>query len=223
MYHEIFVRGTYRLQHQPKHKILDLGSNIGLSVLSFKDQFPNSQVVAVEPDGDLFQMAKRNLGENHLDTHIEWINKAIWTHTTTVPFFRDGSDGSHVVEFDGPSVIQVETIEISELFEKMGPFSVLKMDIEGAENTVFGDLTPYLSQLDCIFLEYHTRNNEPQKLGTILNTLESAGFRIHIHTEWENNQPFNGFISINGFDTQINIFGVRTTPSPDTIDRGHSL
>src|SRR5215471_7593686 len=61
MYREIFDLEIYRFNAKTKRPyIIDCGANIGLSVLYFKQLYPESQIVAFEPDEAVFAVLSRN-------------------------------------------------------------------------------------------------------------------------------------------------------------------
>ena len=62
---EIFVEEVYALnKNKEVFKILDLGSNIGLSVAYFKMRFPAVVIEAYEPDKNSFGLFQENIQEN---------------------------------------------------------------------------------------------------------------------------------------------------------------
>src|SRR5207248_1086360 len=65
-YRNIFVERHYafRWNESRPPRILDLGANLGLSVLFWKRQEPRAQVLALEPDPEIFAVLERNLVAN---------------------------------------------------------------------------------------------------------------------------------------------------------------
>ena len=57
----IFIDGDYDVPlATPPRTIVDLGSNIGVSILYFKLRFPDAHVIGVEPDPVAFALLRRN-------------------------------------------------------------------------------------------------------------------------------------------------------------------
>ena len=204
-YREIFVDNIYKFKFSnDKPKILDLGANVGLSILFFKKFYPNSEIMALEPDPNIFRCLKKNIyGNGFKDVNL--INKAVWTNDTVLQFDADGADGGRVVDNKEKSLIEVETIDVKKLLSE-SKFNFLKMDIEGAEYEVFPACREYLSNFDYIFLEYHSIIGVNQKLSEILGILNSEGFRVHINSIMFSNSPFIIKRNASGFDNQLNIF-----------------
>ena len=62
---EIFLEEVYAsTKSKEVFKILDIGSNIGLSVAYFKMRFPDAVIEAYEPDKNSFELLQKNIREN---------------------------------------------------------------------------------------------------------------------------------------------------------------
>jgi FkbM family methyltransferase len=130
--------------------IVDLGSNIGLSVLYFKCHFPSSKIYSVESDRNNFQHQLLNIKLNHYQ-NVSLINRAIWSESSNnlivVDDFRDQSNWSkRVVEIsdlknESLDKVQGTTLEqiISEFVGFNNKIDILKVDIEGSEAILFND------------------------------------------------------------------------------------
>ena len=93
---EIWHNQSYFFECRTKRPfIIDCGSNIGLSVLYFKQLFPNSNILAFEPDPILCKYLNQNVRANGL-TEIEILPKAVWSSNTTLHFLSDGADGGRI-------------------------------------------------------------------------------------------------------------------------------
>lgn len=204
-YREIFVDNIYNFESVTSTpKILDLGANIGLSILFFKKLFPESKITALEPDPNIFNCLRQNIhGNGFKDVNL--INKAAWISDTVLKFDADGADGGRVVDNKKENLLEVEAIDVKKLLSE-NEFDFLKMDIEGAESEVFPACKEYLSNLNYIFLEYHSIIGQNQNLSEILGILNSEGFRVHIQSIMFSDAPFIIKRNISGFDNQLNIF-----------------
>ncbi|CAN0317493.1 unnamed protein product, partial [Chrysoparadoxa australica] len=61
-FHDIFVKQVYKFKTDSEHPvIIDCGSNIGLSVIYFKKQYPKAKVTAFEADPDIYKVQLQNL------------------------------------------------------------------------------------------------------------------------------------------------------------------
>jgi len=207
MYKNILVEEIYKLPDilkSEKTQILDIGANIGISSYYFAKYYPKSEVISLEPDPTIFKILKENLSNFN---NIKLLNIALWTEVTALEFDATQDDGGRISTKKGNCIVQTETFK--NIWEKNGPFSIVKIDIEGAENQTFKDLLPYTSQISHIFIEYHAKPSEKQKLGYIIDTLTQEGFRVAITPVISQKRPWHKIEIHHGFDTQLNIFGIR--------------
>lgn len=207
-YKEIFLEKIYAFKSDnPAPVILDLGANIGLSVLFFKSLYPEAKITAFEADPKIFTYLKKNIEGNAL-VDVELINRAAWNEETRLKFSPDGADGGSVASAEADSSLEVEAIDIADFF-KGRKIDFLKMDIEGAETTVLPACREYLREVKFLFVEYHSRAGQRQDLDKIIHIITQAGFRIHCHNVFKSPSPFLELMEKSGFDLQLNIFGCR--------------
>lgn len=208
MYQEIFEKGIYQFKSDHNSpKIIDCGANIGLSILYFKQLYPECKITAFEPDPKIFQLLTNNVNNFNL-SQVELINKAVWNCETTLDFMSDNADGGRLVAMDFQSKkYQVQTIRLREFLQEN--IDLLKIDIEGAETEVLYDCADLLHNVKNLFLEYHSFNNQKQTLPQILKILDESNFRIHIQPGIISSQPFLGRHIHMGMDMQLNIFAFR--------------
>lgn len=204
-YKEIFVSKIYRFRADNESPtILDLGANIGLSVLYFKSLYPSARITAFEADPSIYACLKQNVHGNGF-SDVELINKAVWDRNGTLRFHSEGGDGGRVAQGDDGGIVEVEAVDIrAHLAEHSYDF--LKMDIEGAEHAVFPAIKDYLPKFKFVFLEYHSTPDKPQALASMLELLSGAGFRYDIQNIMGRNHPFLPAAPMDGFDLQLNIF-----------------
>lgn len=204
---EIFADEVYRFEARTDAPyIIDAGANIGLSVLYFKRMYPKSTIIAFEPDVAIFAMLEHNVGG--LDG-VELRRQAAWIEETTLNFFTEGSlAGSSEIDFlNKGKKIEVEAIRLkNDLHNRHVDF--LKIDIEGAENSVLFDIETELANVDHLFFEYHSIPNDDQRLGDMLNLVQRAGFRYIINGVHAPRLPFVEKVD-RGFDLQLNVFCFR--------------
>ena len=203
-YREIFVREIYAFVHKNNSPlILDLGANIGLSVLYFKKLYPEAQITAFEADPIIFRYLIKNVHGNGYED-VRLINKAAWNNNKMVDFHSDQSDAGRIAFGEDPVNCNVEAIDIRD-YLKVNKVDFLKIDIEGAEEIVFPLCDEYLHNIDFVFIEYHSRVNFKQKLHLIFSILEKHGFRIHIQSDFCSPRPFVTLNTSSGLDMRLNI------------------
>lgn len=208
MYNEILENGMYKFKaNSSTPLIIDAGANIGLSILYFKQLYPQSKIIAFEPDNKVFEVLKKNIAGFSLN-NIELINKAVWSSETLLNFMSEGADAGRVVQHgEEKEIHQVPTIRLRDFLNEKVDF--LKMDIEGAETEVIEDCQDLLTNIDNIFVEYHSFVNVPQTLGKLIDILSKANFRYYIEAPVKCKHPLYERSSYLDIDLQLNIFAYR--------------
>jgi len=69
--------------------------------------------------------------------------------------------------------------------------------------------TRHLERVLRLFVEYHSFQDQPQRLHRILQVLTENGFRYQIQTQFSSRTPFALIESQEGVDLQLNIFAYR--------------
>ena len=212
-FREIFVERTLAFPWPGgEPRILDLGANIGLSVLAFKRAFPRARVTALEPDPRLFQILKKNVHGNGF-TDVTLMENAAWREATRLRFFPDGADGGRAhlpgtTSSEGAGALEVAAIDIPALLRRE-VYDFVKMDIEGAERAVVPASAGALGNVSHIFVEYHGNSSEKPALASVVGPLEEAGFRIQVHTVRSPAHPFQNAGSGSEYDLILHIYGSR--------------
>lgn len=182
------------------------GANIGLSVLYFKDLYPNSTIVAFEPDEEVFSVLQRNIERSGYQD-VELFRRALWSAETSLSFMNEGADGGRIARGGDARGKIVQTARLRDYLDRR--VDLLKIDIEGAETEVLKDCVDVLGNVDNLFVEYHSFVDGPQTLHEITDILAKAGFRLHIHPPVTSPQPFIRRNVHLGMDMQLNIFAFR--------------
>jgi FkbM family methyltransferase len=207
-YNEIFVEEVYKFRSENSNPlIIDLGANIGLSIMYFKQIFPDAEIIALEADPKVFLYLEKNISVFNWNG-VTIINKAAHNKDTTLKFFSEGADGGRVSE---NGEVTVDAIDIQKIFPENRVVELLKIDIEGAEVSVLERCAEKLEMVKKIFIEYHSSVDiVPQQLSKILTILESIGFRYNIQHVYDTHTPFiKKDTNSNGFDLQLEIFAWR--------------
>jgi FkbM family methyltransferase len=204
---EIFIDKVYEISTEENSPyIIDCGANIGLSVIYLKSRYPNSTIIAFEPDKNNFSLLQHNT-QNLAGIQLE--NKAVWNADEKLIFTMDGTQSSSLIKGELPSLPsqEVSAIRLKNLIDREVFF--LKMDIEGAEYRVIKDCRDVLGKVKFLFVEYHGTFSEQKQLLEIFQILSESGFKFYIK-EADNVYPTPFAIKKNKvFDIQINIFAFR--------------
>ncbi|WP_426065005.1 FkbM family methyltransferase [Flavobacterium sp. DSP2-3-1] len=204
---ELFVEEVYKFDSNSTiPKIIDCGSNIGLSIIFFKRMYPDSEIIAFEPDNDIFNISKYNLNQFGIND-VKLFQKAVWINEEPLIFAKTGALGGHLVQEKAENTIEIETVRLKDFLSQKIDF--LKIDIEGPEYDILKDCGESLKNVENIFVEYHSFSANPQMIGELLIILKNVGFKVYIKEAWENmKKPYK---EKKGpyFDLQLNIFGYR--------------
>ena len=143
--------------------ILDIGSNIGTSILFFREKFPAAKIYGFEPHPGTFRILQKNVAGL---PDIEVFNYALGAENADVSVPFDGADFSRFTlakdpggDWSGPlapTVCQVK--HAGHIARDLGLTKVdlIKIDCEGAEYDVLTSLPPdLLSQCKWIVGEMH--------------------------------------------------------------------
>ena len=165
VFHQIFATREYRclddVQQDKVELIVDCGANEGYSAAYFLSRFPNSEVIALEPDRDNYKVLKRNVAP--YVGRSTTLNVAVWSACTTLQldestqgtgrewgrqFTASGVQGSSTVQ-----ALDIDSVLKDSGYERI---SLLKIDIEGAEAEVFAkNYESWLPKVDHIVIELH--------------------------------------------------------------------
>ncbi|NBD18850.1 MAG: FkbM family methyltransferase [Cyanobacteria bacterium] len=216
-YKEIYEEEIYKfLTDNKKPVIIDCGSNIGLSILYFKSIYPDSDIIAFEPDPIAYKTLEANLKSFGYED-VEIYNKALWKEETTLEFGVEGADGGRIMQNKQESFkgqVKVPAVCLSNYLSQ--PVDFLKLDIEGAETAVLKECSDYLHQVKNLFVEYHSFWGQSQTINEILSILKDANFRVSIHSQFASGQPFVKQPLQLGMDLQLNIFAYRILESDES-------
>lgn len=162
---QIFYRREYALPFSLEQvgAVVDLGANVGYSALYLRHLFPDSRILAVEPDQGNFAILLLNAVQT---THpIECIQGAVWDSCGVVGFgdsgFRGGMEWSRQVLVGlamEVGTVRVNAFSVESLLRTAGieRVDLLKMDIEGAEVRVLRNSTEHwAARVDAMVVEVH--------------------------------------------------------------------
>ncbi len=164
--------------------IVDVGANIGVYTIPLAKHYPNAKVFAIEASPTIFNELKANCEVNNL-VNVILINKAVSNKDNEVIEFYTSPTRSGASTMVGEwrrfiteeygakfGVEKVETLTIDTMIRTMGldEISLLKLDIEGAENLALEGAKNALGhkKIKNMMIEYHTYQNY-QYITSLLN------------------------------------------------------
>lgn len=157
---EVWVQDVYHLNGLTLHRwrddmmpvVIDLGANIGGFTCRVLRQFPDAQLIAVEPDSANAELFSRNVEANGFADRCTFWCRAIGKNGDQVAVVGTGAT-AHTVEGDGPDDSEsVRCIGWNESF-RTTHVALLKVDVEGAEYDALLDAD--FSRVHTIVMEWH--------------------------------------------------------------------
>jgi FkbM family methyltransferase len=208
MNNEIFRDGVYKFKAKNSRPyIIDCGANIGLSVIYFKNLYPEAEIIGFEPDPKIFSLLENNIKSFGFN-NVKLLQKAILDKEAEADFLSEGADGGRLAnQNEKNNTLKIKTARLRDYLDR--PVDFLKIDVEGAETAVLQDCSDLLLNIQNLFVEYHSFADKPQELVKLLAILEKAGFRYYIQSWLNPIQPFCNKVTYAGFDMQLNIFACR--------------
>lgn len=160
IYREIYFEGIYvDVLNQGKDMVIvDVGSNIGVTVQHFKEYA--KKVYAIEPSPEHFEALKKNKEFNGWD-NVEVFNMAIADKCGTMHLSQNSANrtcNSIVLNY-GDKGVEVETMDFETFFNqnKIESVDFMKFDVEGAEDLILrGDsFRKVAHKIKNIMVEFH--------------------------------------------------------------------
>jgi FkbM family methyltransferase len=203
---ELFQLEMYKFKaSRPNPRIIDCGANLGMSIIYFKQLYPNASIIAFEADEHIFSFLKKNV-ESFGYNDVELINKAVWNCDDTLSFIVEGGAGGRIEEETSKGKYKKVVCTSLKKYLTGRKVDFLKIDIEGAEFEVIKDCENELKNIDYLFIEYHSMPDREQNLHKILEIVQKAGFSYHIKEAYTSKYPFIKRNLNFGMDLQLNIF-----------------
>ncbi len=154
--------------------ILDCGAHIGMFALLAASRFPKSKLIAFEPDPENCRWLRRQIEENHMA--IEVVEAAVSTSEGEVSFEAGQGCGSSLSVGSSPSsrAIRVKAVDLAGYISKSSCEKLLlKLDVEGTEESLLPKIVNMLPQNTFLFFETHGGEASWDRLSGIL---EEHGF-----------------------------------------------
>jgi len=205
-YEELFQSEMYKFKASRSNPcIIDCGANLGMSIIYFKELYPDASIVAFEADDYIFSFLEKNVKSFGYED-VKLINKAVWNSDETLSFIIEGGAGGRIEEETSEGKYKKVVCTSLKKYLTGRKVDFLKIDIEGAEYEVIKDCENELKNIDYLFIEYHSMPDREQNLHKILEIVQKAGFSYHIKEAYTAKYPFIERKLNFGMDLQLNIF-----------------
>lgn len=186
VFHQIFADREYACLENLSdvRLVVDCGANVGYSSAYFLSQFPDCQVIAIEPDPDNFTLLQHNVAE--YGDRVQTIQAAVWSHSARLVIskepYRDGREWTKQVQLCGPDdEADIEGMDVGAILACSGyhRISILKVDVEGAEAVVFKEnYQSWLPKVDVIVIELHDDSTFGKASDVFFAAISGQGFHI---------------------------------------------
>jgi FkbM family methyltransferase len=168
------VRGALGTLGRPP-RILDLGANVGITAVRFRQLFPHSTIVSYEPDPDNLRVLRQTHAANN-DTSWQIIEACAGVAPGLTRFISGQQANSHLATDDEPGAIECPVVDA---MPDVVDCDLLKIDIEGGEWALLTD--PRWSELRAraVVMEHHGRHSPPgHPRDTASVALRRLGFTV---------------------------------------------
>lgn len=182
--------------------IVDIGANIGFFTLLCSNIVgKNGEVIAFEPEKRNFDILSANMARNSKYDNIIGERLAISDKGGEISLYISENKGGHSIKDYNDTHIKSQTVSTIPLdqYDVSSP-DVVKIDVEGAEPSVFEGMSNVLDAKPILFFEY---SDDWESRRETLNMLKSIGYTFfHIEDNY-NNVSIEDILEING---HINVF-----------------
>jgi FkbM family methyltransferase len=139
--------------------IVDLGSNIGISVRLWQQRCPDASILAVEPDATNRELLEQNIAEGPAPHNVTVVEGCVAGQPGHVQLNRRAGAWGFFIERPADRVEQpTQAFTIDTLLDNFAPektIDLLKMDIEGAEAECLSQCAAWIQRVRWMFLETH--------------------------------------------------------------------
>jgi len=189
--------GVSELESLRVRQIVDIGANVGVSVLWFAHRFPQARILAIEPGVEASAMLEKNVRANGLQDRVDiWRvavggrqgsgNLAHGANLATNYMVDASAIGASTSRHETIDTERVDVVTLQDVLERIpdGQIDLLKMDCEGGEFEFLGARDrSELERINTVVGEYHT--SRERSWLDLKRVLLDAGFRVEAETPEE--------------------------------------
>jgi FkbM family methyltransferase len=158
---DMFQRQLYAVDATDVRRVLDLGANIGLSTLFFASLFPDAEFACVEPSPENCRILRAVLMRNQIRATV--VEAAIGPEAGQVELHltSDPTSFSIVPSIAMDRRVVVPQVTVTDVLRQLewAEIDLLKIDIEGYEQILFGRENAWLHRVRRIVGEAHGHVN----------------------------------------------------------------
>jgi len=155
--------------------ILDLGANVGYTMVHFAYLYNKSKIIGVELDKSNCILAQKNL--EPIKNQCTIINAGIWSKNGIISYGGDKEWEFKILSdletTESKGTVETKTIETILNDYNIEKVDFMKIDIEGAEKEIFEHPENWINRIKSIKMEIHP----PATFEWCFNILEKHGFQ----------------------------------------------
>src|SRR5215469_9003151 len=181
LFREIFIEEVYRTHEHSSEcarieRIIDVGSNVGYSVLWLAARFPSAKISAFEPVPEHVSLLRKAIAANDLNDRVSLYPVAVGTRTQDAYISTEGLRSQLMFE-NGPRRARTQVVDF---FERVGAevIDILKLDCEGSEYDLLMDRRFANLKVRWLLLEWHASKKRPHADLEIIARLHELGWQI---------------------------------------------
>ncbi len=163
-YKQIFLQQEYDFSVATEPRvIIDAGANIGLASIYFANKYPDSRIIAIEPEEGNYELLSQNVAPY---ANVVAVHAALWDRNEEINLIKHGvGDWGFMTESKGapknanPVSHTVKAMTLDSIIDEfdLDRIDILKIDIEGAEREVFADTSSWIGAVNGLIIELHER------------------------------------------------------------------
>lgn len=184
----VFVEEVYKELPFFNKIVIDVGANIADSSIYFAMNGAK-KVIALEPFPKNFQIGKKNIVNNNLESKVFFMLAGCSDKVSHIPINKENFGTSSKLEtFVGGTEIETKTLETI-LDEFNIEAAVLKLDCEGCEySSILTSAVSTLRKFEAIYIEYHSGYRN------LTEKLQSSGFKVIVNENTRKEYPNKGHL-----------------------------
>jgi FkbM family methyltransferase len=179
--YEVFMMGVYEHSWLPTNakRIVDLGGNVGYSVLWWAARYPEASITVYEPLPEHVDAITDHVQLNGLASRVVVRPVAVGPRTGQAVLESAGARSVLNSEGAGP------TVEVVDFFaeNQTGRIDVLKIDIEGSEHALLADERFGQVTFGLLVMEWHATAGVPDAGAACAARLTALGCEVHERTD----------------------------------------
>ena len=135
--------------------IIDCGANIGLTTVYYKNLYPNSQIIAIEPEKSNYDLLTKNTDKFD---NVTCIQRGIWNKSCYLKIKNESAEKWAFQLEETDEKTDISALSITDIIKQynLKKIDVLKIDIEGTEKQIFmNGYEEWLPLVKVLMIELH--------------------------------------------------------------------